>query len=270
MSGAAAADRLANLVKRVAANLTNKASSVLLVILNNKNAGTFGALAGFALAIVFAWKFLRSSDRPTRRKRPNAPPSSSAAASAIADASSSEAYQQLLDLKESEGSESASPVELTLGQVVRKKLNGGRKITCQLLGIILEEKSSEELQRRATVRPEVVEVLLELSRSCDLYLMETVEDDESEERALIALDDAGLFKAGGLVKEKVLFCSTKNGRTSFVRQLEPDWHIDSSAEIVYNLARFIRFQLHVTPAGSGISSSNIFTSESLENYFSCM
>jgi hypothetical protein len=35
---------------------------------------------------------------------------------------------------------------------------------------------------------------------------------------------------------QVLFCSTENGRTSFVRQLEPDWHIDSNPEIVTQLA----------------------------------
>lgn len=35
---------------------------------------------------------------------------------------------------------------------------------------------------------------------------------------------------------QVLFCSTENGRSSFVRQLEPDWHIDSNPEIVTQLA----------------------------------
>lgn len=35
---------------------------------------------------------------------------------------------------------------------------------------------------------------------------------------------------------QVLFCSTEVGRTSFVRQLEPDWHIDSNPEIVTQLA----------------------------------
>lgn len=35
---------------------------------------------------------------------------------------------------------------------------------------------------------------------------------------------------------QVLFCSTENGRSSFVRQLEPDWHIDTNPEIVTQLA----------------------------------
>ena len=34
---------------------------------------------------------------------------------------------------------------------------------------------------------------------------------------------------------QVLFCSTDVGRTSFVRQLEADWHIDSNLEIISQL-----------------------------------
>jgi hypothetical protein len=36
------------------------------------------------------------------------------------------------------------------------------------------------MQKHATVRPSVVELLLQISRYCDLYLMETVLDDASE------------------------------------------------------------------------------------------
>lgn len=39
-----------------------------------------------------------------------------------------------------------------------------------------------------------------------------------------------------IVRSQVLFCSTEIGRTSFVRQLEPDWHIDSNSEITSQLA----------------------------------
>ncbi|CAA7029863.1 unnamed protein product [Microthlaspi erraticum] len=41
-------------------------------------------------------------------------------------------------------------------------------------------------------------------------------------KVLQALESAGVFTSGGLVKDKVLFWSTEVGRTSFVRQLEPD------------------------------------------------
>jgi hypothetical protein len=110
------------------------------------------------------------------------------------------------------------------------------QVTCQLIGVVFEEKSPEELQKHATVRPSVVELLLEISKYCDFYLMETVLDDKSEENALAALESAGLFKTGRLNKEKVLFCSSEVGRTSFVRQLESDFHIDTSLEIISQLS----------------------------------
>ncbi|VAH54173.1 unnamed protein product [Triticum turgidum subsp. durum] len=77
------------------------------------------------------------------------------------------------------------------------------QVTCQLIGIVFEEKTPEELQNHATVKPSVVELLLEISKYCDFYLMETVLDDKSEENALMALEKAGLFNTGGLMKEKV-------------------------------------------------------------------
>nr|GLL44634.1 hypothetical protein AMTR_s02100p00009220 [Ipomoea trifida] len=51
----------------------------------------------------------------------------------------------------------------------------------RLLGVILEETSQEELQKQATVKPSVLKVLLEITKCCDLYLMERVLDDESED-----------------------------------------------------------------------------------------
>lgn len=58
------------------------------------------------------------------------------------------------------------------------------QVTCRLFEVVLEESSPEELQvvSQATVRSSVLEVLLEITRFCDLYLMERVLDDESEVR----------------------------------------------------------------------------------------
>eukprot|EP01018_Ginkgo_biloba_P017752 Gb_06151 [translate_table: standard] len=160
-----------------------------------------------------------------------------------------------------------TPIKLTMTQVIRRKLNGGRKITCQLLGVVLEELSPEELQEHAVVRPSVVEVLLEIAKACDLYLITRVLDDKSEERVLSALDVVGVFTVGGLDKNKVLFCSTEAGRSSFVRQLEPDWHIDTDVEKISQLSKFIRYQLHISPIVSQHDASNVFGSLSLEHYF---
>ncbi|KMZ69919.1 Peroxin [Zostera marina] len=262
-------EQIVSLARRTSSLIGRKLSSAIVLVFNNKNAGSFGALAGFTLAIVFAWKFMRSPDRPPRRRRRNTPPTSNNGLASV-EPSNSEVYPQLLNAKDLDAIQAFDDhANFTLGQVVRKKLNGGRKVTCQLLGILLEEKSSIELQAHATFKLSVLEVLSELSRTCDLYLMETVEDDESEERVLAALQDVGVFKTGGLVREKVLFCGTENGRSSFVRQLEPDWHIDTNPVVVSNLTRFIRYQLHISSAvTSSVMASNVSTSSSLEKFFS--
>ncbi|XAR68083.1 hypothetical protein NMG60_11003086 [Bertholletia excelsa] len=214
------------------------------------NSRTAGALAGFAVAVFFTWRALRSPHEPQRRlSNRQAPTPSNSGLSAHSDArlttsgvcSSSEdpKAQHVIH-------EFFQPIKPTLGQIVRQKLNEGRKITCQLLGVVLEETSLEELQKQATVRSSVLDVLLEITKFNDLYLVEKVLDDESEKKVLLALEDAGAFTSGSLVKDKVLFCSTENGRISFVRQLDPDWHIDTNPEIAHQLRRFIKYQLYIS------------------------
>ncbi|KAG4980089.1 hypothetical protein JHK85_034047 [Glycine max] len=112
------------------------------------------------------------------------------------------------------------------------------------LGDEVEIWSKGMVMKQATIRSSVLEVLLEITKFCDLYLMDRVLDDESE----------------------VLFCSTENGRSSFVRQLEPDWHIDSNPEIISQLARFIKYQLHVSPFRTERTAANIFSAPSLEQF----
>jgi len=264
-------EQVSNVVRSLGKNLNHKISEILMLLINHKNAGSLGALAGFAIAIAFTWKFLRSPSRRRQGQRKRRGSASTSNHGTQADEDGDSEIQSRLLLKDNDAiDESHPPLKLTLAQIVRKKLNGSRKMTCQLLGVLLEESSPEELQNHATVRLSVVEVLTEIAKSCDVYLMETILDDESGERALTALENAGLFKTGGLVKDKVLFCSTENGRSSFVRQLEPDWHVDTNLEIISQLARFIRYELHIWPVDSGCVASNVFSATSLEQYFSCL
>lgn len=160
----------------------------------------------------------------------------------------------------------------SVAKLVKQKLKGGRKMTCQLLGVILEQSSAEELQKHAAaavaVRPQVVEVVLEIARACDLYLIARVLDDESEESVLAALDSIGFFTVPGSNRNKVLFCSTEVGTSSFVRQLEPDWHVDNVRETNAALAPFVRHQLHIAPLGASQPiASNVFLADSLEHFF---
>ncbi|KAK6157265.1 hypothetical protein DH2020_011513 [Rehmannia glutinosa] len=254
------------LIKRAGAFLTVKISNLL----RHLDSRSFGAIAGLALAIVFTWRFIRTPRGPQRRQSKRQTPSGSS--SGVSRASMNDVSSEVSNPPENSRTQNVvdeffQPVKPTLSQIVRQRLSEGRKVTCRLLGVILEESSPEELQKQATVRSSVLEVLLEITKFCDLYLMERVLDDESEKKVLIALEDAGFFTSGGLVKDKVLFCSTENGRASFVRQLEPDWHIDSNPEIVTQLARFIKYQLHISPDKLERPASNVFTATSLEQFF---
>ncbi|KAJ9549129.1 hypothetical protein OSB04_021672 [Centaurea solstitialis] len=231
---------LLNLIKRIGAYLSTKISKIL----NIQDFRSFWAIAGLAVAVIFTWRALRTPNGSGRRqpkRRPPTPrtsgfdshPNEDVLPSAVGSSSKDSRAQSAMD-------EFVQPANLTLGQIVRHKLSDGRKVTCRLLGVILEESTAEELQQnQATVRSSVLEILSEITKYSDLYLMETVLDDESEKKVLTALENAGIF-SGGLVKDKVLFCSTEIGRMSFVRQLEPDWHIDSNPEITSQLARYPR------------------------------
>ncbi|KAM5580704.1 hypothetical protein ABKV19_010110 [Rosa sericea] len=290
-------EELLQLIKRFGAYLSVKMSTLFSISSQNMNTRSIGAIAGFAVAIVFTWRLFRSPAGPQRRQPKRQAPSSSS--SGVNSPSNSTLTTTAVSSSEDTRAQNVvdeffQPVKPTLGQIVRQKLSEGRKlicigehrqlcifinkfmlkasvqVTCRLLGVILEESSPEELQKQVTVKYSVLEVLLEITKYCDLYLMERVLDDETENKVLSALEDAGVFTSGGLVKDKVLFCSTENGRTSFVRQLEPDWHIDTNPEIIFQLSRFIKYQLHISPTRSERATSNVFNSPSLEQFFGCV
>ncbi|KAE8654800.1 Peroxisome bioproteinsis protein 22 [Hibiscus syriacus] len=220
-------DELIQLIKRLGTYLALKISNLFSTSFQklHQDPRSVGAIAGLAVAIVFTYRLMRSPAAPPRRQPKRQTPSTSSssissnqsnatlAPSGVCSPSEDLRAQNVVD-------EFFQPVKPTLGQIVRQKLSEGRKVTCSLLGVILEESSPEELQKQATVKSSVLDVLLEITKFCDLYLMERVIDDESEKNVLLALENAGIFTSGGLVKDKVLFCSTENGRTSFVRQLE--------------------------------------------------
>lgn len=265
-------EELVQLIKRFGAYLTVKMSNLFSISFQNMDSRSIGAIAGLAVAMVFTWRLVRSPSGTQRRQPKRQAPSPSS--SGVNTNSSAFIVPPGASPDESRAQnvvdEFFQPVKPTLGQIVRQKLSEGRKVTCRLLDVILEESSPEELQKQVTVRPSVLEVLLEITKFCDLYLMERVLDDESEKKVLLALEDAGVFTSGGLVKDKVLFSSTEIGRASFVRQLEPDWHIDTNPDIVHQLARFIKYQLHISPVRPERTASNVFNSPSLEQFFGCI
>ncbi|XP_071716608.1 peroxisome biogenesis protein 22-like [Rutidosis leptorrhynchoides] len=253
-------DDIQHLIKRIRDFLSTKVSEFL----NTQDLQTIWGSVAIVVAVIFTWRLLLAPNEPQRRVPKRQAPTPSGSNS---QPSSNLLPSGIGSCVQDSSQTTNEPIKLTLGQKVRQRLSDGRKVTCRLLGIILEESTPEELQNQATVRSSVMEVVMEMNKFCNLYLMETVLDDESEKRVLTALENAGIFLSGGLVKDKVLFCSTEIGRTSFVRQLEPDWHIDSSREINSQLARFIKCQLHISPIHTERLASNVFNSSSLEQFF---
>ncbi|AQK46374.1 Peroxisome biogenesis protein 22 [Zea mays] len=170
-------EELADLVRRLMDALARYADR-LPFDLDRQKLRSLTTLAAISITLLFAWKMLRAPQEQPRRPRRRAAPSSSntstrsrPGALTVADACSSadsrahEAVNQLFQ-------------PLTLEQLVRHKLSEGRRFTCRLLGVILEETAPEELQNHVTVKPSVVEVLLEIAKFCDVYLMERILDDE--------------------------------------------------------------------------------------------
>ncbi|CAI5992144.1 unnamed protein product [Closterium sp. NIES-65] len=145
-------------------------------------------------------------------------------------------------------------------------------VTIQMLGVVLNQSSPEELQSGASLRSGAAEIVREVARQADVYLMAQVHSDESEATILSALEEASLFSLpdgspGPINRDKVLFCEKDVGVASFVRQLEPDWHFEAFDTTVEQLRRFVKYILHITPAATGAVAANVVSVPSLEAYF---
>jgi len=279
-------DVLHNL-RAIGSALSARLSHLLGFFVKYKNVSSLGAVAGFAIAIFCTWRYVHNLRRRRQRlnKPPNAGPTSHGAGTSRRDdrgntdsstvrvASESEHFvTRSVQRGQSRSAEATFAAEvpvqhLSLEKVVRRQLNGGRRITCQVLGVVLEQTEASQLKNGAFVRQSSLGVVKELARATDLYLMARVDTDEQEAMVMSALEEAGLFEGGLVNRNKVLFCSTEIGIMSFVRQLEPDWHVDSSQTTVQQLARFLRHQLWIAPPGSPTLAQNVLVSPSIENYF---
>ncbi|KAI9071263.1 hypothetical protein K1719_046769 [Acacia pycnantha] len=153
-------EELFQLIKRWRDFITVKMSNLISLFVQNPDSRSIGAVAGLALAIFFTWRMMRSpsGSQPRQRKRQatmpgnsgvSAPSNASVFPSGVCSSSDDASAQNVVD-------EFFQPVKPTLGQIVRQKLSEGRKVTCRLLGVILEENSPEELQKQVTVRSSVL------------------------------------------------------------------------------------------------------------------
>lgn len=92
--------------------------------------------------------------------------------------------------------------------------------------------------------------VLELARTCDLYIITQCSSDAAEDAVRHALRQEGFIDAG-LHPHKILFCESEIGRGAMARQLEAALHIDSSTTTLTALAPFVPALAAIrTPANS--------------------
>ncbi|KAJ6321819.1 hypothetical protein OIU77_011825 [Salix suchowensis] len=102
------------LLKRLLQRLNRKFARILLLLLSrHKSAASLGALVGFALSIIFTWRFLRQR----KIKGPAVTDDASSTTRSYRDQELGHVDYQL-----------STNSKLFLQQTVKKKLNGGRKV----------------------------------------------------------------------------------------------------------------------------------------------
>lgn len=84
------------------------------------------------------------------------------------------------------------------------------------------------------LRTDAAAVMREVLKTANVYVLAHVIDDIGEATVRGALEAGGLVgpSAGQIPPHRVLFCSTLEGKTSIVRQLEPELHIDGHPQTV--------------------------------------
>lgn len=154
-------------------------------------------------------------------------------------------------------------------KAVFTKLQGIRRVTLSVPGVLVAESSTVQLQEAATALPEAVACAREIARMADTYLLAQVSDDIGQAVVLGALEAADLIgTASGQVKpHRILFCSTVEGKNAIVRQLEPELHVDAHGATIDDLKRFVPQLLHVSSGTPSAAAQNIVSYSSLQGFF---
>ncbi|EFJ40327.1 hypothetical protein VOLCADRAFT_84514 [Volvox carteri f. nagariensis] len=235
-----------------------------------KGALSVTGILGLAL-LVYGYLQLRGNDNRAedqRREQHRARVRATAGPDAAVDAPRPAATPPAPVTQAPSACASATP----LGRAVAAQLSGVKRVTLSLPGVVFLERTPAQLQESATVCPKALEVLQEISRVSDVYLIAHVEDDVGEAVVTGALEAAGVLGNGpGQVKQHhVLCCSSLDGKVPIARQLEPELHVDGHPASVDELKRFLPRLLLVregAPGGAGSSQVNVSVAASLTEYF---
>eukprot|EP00930_Biecheleria_cincta_P040054 TRINITY_DN27478_c0_g1_i1.p1 TRINITY_DN27478_c0_g1~~TRINITY_DN27478_c0_g1_i1.p1 ORF type:complete len:200 (+),score=38.10 TRINITY_DN27478_c0_g1_i1:135-734(+) len=77
-------------------------------------------------------------------------------------------------------------------------------------------------------------VFLHLCSSYEVFAIALAQEDATEGEVMQVLESMGAFDAG-LRRHRVMFCSTSEGRSSMVRQLQPHVHLEAAASVAQAL-----------------------------------
>jgi len=155
---------------------------------------------------------------------------------------------------------------------VRTQLQGAKRVTLSMSGVLTEEWQASDWHEGATLREDAPGLLTEIASCADTYIIAHVLDDVGQAVVTGALEAAGVLGSspGQIKPHKLLFCSTLEGKVSIVRQLEPDLHVDGHPGTIESLRRFMPKLLHVVGPGvqrAETGAPNVVGAPSLLGFF---
>jgi len=143
----------------------------------------------------------------------------------------------------------------------------GLRVSCSTIGSIFVPNTEGQ---SIEVIPEGISALLKILPTNDIYLITKVQSDEQERETMKILEESGILWAG-LNPNKILFCSTDEGRAHMGRQLGVHLHIDNDFQVLKMLRSFVPQLVHITPTAEHltyIKELNISRATNLSQYVS--
>jgi len=141
----------------------------------------------------------------------------------------------------------------------------GLRICCSTIGSIFSstDNPEEPFQPIASGLP----ALFKLLGQNDVYLITKVDTKTQERHIMRLLEDTGLLWAG-LNPNKVLFCSTDEGRVHIARQLDVHFYIDNNFSVISQLQPHLPKLLYIADDEPLVKSSNVAVSSNLHSFVS--
>ncbi|KAG6572550.1 Peroxisome biogenesis protein 22 [Phytophthora cinnamomi] len=155
--------------------------------------------------------------------------------------------------------------------------NGARTVT-----VAAEALLSTQADAPAWTHDDVPALLADLSRVADVYLLCTLRDAKDAAkmqrvREFVATHPdlkSNESTPGGVRAHKILFCTTAIGKVAFVRQIEPQVHVEVDAGVVRDLEKHVPRIVHIasSPEDAVVPSipNVIQVGDSFASYFSLL